>query len=72
MKFFNLLHFEVESRFNSDENCFWFITKFLDLYHKKSAQLVLKKGQLDTMTYVYITKRVAPILVPSGIASVVS
>ena len=47
-------HVESESRFNSDENCFQFITKFLDLYHTKSTLLALMKGQLNTMTYVLI------------------
>ena len=32
--FLNLLHFESESRFNSDENCFQFITGFLDFTTK--------------------------------------
>ena len=51
--FLNLLHFESESEkmFNSDENSFLFISRFLDLYHKYSTQVALKEGQLDTMIY---------------------
>ena len=58
--FINLLHFESESekRFNSDEYCFWFVTKFVDPYYMKSIPLALKEGQFYTMTYVQIFCRV--------------
>ena len=36
----------------NSEDCYWFITRFLYSTTKKFTQLALKKGQLDTMTYV--------------------
>ena len=34
-RYLNLLHFESERRFNSDENRFYCISRFLDICHKK-------------------------------------
>ena len=47
--FFKLMHFESEGRNNSEENCFQFLIRFLDPYHKKTIQLALKEGQFYTM-----------------------
>ena len=53
MKFFKYCILKVKVDSTKMRIVFSF-TRFLDINHKKSTQLAHKKGQLDTMTYVYI------------------
>ena len=47
--FFKLIALKVKVKADSTQMR---IVLFLDLYHKKTTQLAVKEGQLDTMTYV--------------------